>query len=76
MMRRRSVGRSMARTAVTTAVVVGTAGAVQNKQQQKYASQQARSKRSRIRRTSRALRMHRHNSRLPLCLNRPLHRMT
>jgi hypothetical protein len=31
----------MARTAATTAVVVGTAGAVQHKQQQKYAQQEA-----------------------------------
>jgi hypothetical protein len=31
----------MVRTAATTAVVVGTAGAVQHKQQQKYANQQA-----------------------------------
>lgn len=41
MMRRRRVGRNMVRTAATTAVVVGTAGAVQHKQQQKYANQQA-----------------------------------
>lgn len=40
-MRRRRVGRNMVRTAATTAVVVGTAGAVQHKQQQKYANQQA-----------------------------------
>jgi len=41
MMRRRAVGRSVARVAVGTAVVAGTAGAVQHHQQQKYASQDA-----------------------------------
>jgi hypothetical protein len=41
MMRRRAVGRSIARVAVGTAVVAGTAGAVQHHQQQKYASQDA-----------------------------------
>ncbi len=41
MMRRRAVGRSVVRTAATTAVVVGTANAVSNKQQQKYANQAA-----------------------------------
>ncbi len=41
MMRRRMVGRSIARVAVGTAVVAGTAGAVSHHQQQKYASQNA-----------------------------------
>ncbi len=41
MMRRRMVGRSVARVAVGTAVVAGTAGAVHHHQQQKYAGQQA-----------------------------------
>lgn len=41
MMRRRMVGRSMVRAAATTAVVVGTAGAVSHAQQQHYANQQA-----------------------------------
>ena len=41
MMRRRMVGRSVARVAVGTAVVAGTAGAVQHHQQQKYAGQEA-----------------------------------
>ena len=41
MMRRRMVGRPLARAAVTTAVVAGTAGAVSHHQQQKYANQQA-----------------------------------
>ena len=41
MMRRRSVGRSVARVAVGTAVVAGTAGAVQHHQQQKYAQKDA-----------------------------------
>jgi hypothetical protein len=41
MMRRRVVGRSMVRAAATTAVVVGTAGAVSHHQQSKYADQQA-----------------------------------
>jgi hypothetical protein len=41
MMRRRAVGRSVARVAVGTAVVAGTAGAVQHHQQQKYAQQDA-----------------------------------
>jgi hypothetical protein len=40
-MRRRSVGRSVARVAVGTAVMAGTAGAVQHHQQQKYAAQDA-----------------------------------
>jgi len=39
MMRRRAVGRSVARVAVGTAVVAGTAGAVNHHQQQKYAAQ-------------------------------------
>jgi hypothetical protein len=39
MMRRR--GRPLARAAVTTAVVAGTAGAVSHHQQQKYANQAA-----------------------------------
>ncbi len=41
MMRRRMVGRSLVRTAATTAVIVGTAGAVSHAQQQHYANQQA-----------------------------------
>jgi hypothetical protein len=41
MMRRRAVGRSVARAAVGTAVVVGTAGAVRHAQDQKYANQAA-----------------------------------
>jgi nucleoside phosphorylase len=41
MMRRRAVGRSVARVAVGTAVMAGTAGAVQHHQQQKYAQQDA-----------------------------------
>ncbi len=41
MMRRRAVGRSVARVAVGTAVMAGTAGAVQHHQQQKWANQQA-----------------------------------
>ena len=41
MMRRRSVGRSIARVAVGTAVVAGTAGAVHHHQDQKYAQQEA-----------------------------------
>ncbi len=41
MMRRRVVGRPMLRAAATTAVVVGTAGAVSHAQQQHYANQQA-----------------------------------
>jgi hypothetical protein len=41
MMRRRMVGRTVARAAVGTAVVVGTAGAVSHNQQQKYAQQEA-----------------------------------
>ncbi len=41
MMRRRMVGRSVARVAVGTAVVAGTAGAVHHHQQQKYAQQDA-----------------------------------
>jgi hypothetical protein len=40
-MRRRMVGRRVARAAVGTAVVVGTAGAVSHHQQQKYANQNA-----------------------------------
>ncbi len=41
MMRRRMVGRSLVRTAATTAVIVGTAGAVSHAQQSHYANQQA-----------------------------------
>ena len=41
MMRRRMVGRSIARVAVGTAVVAGTAGAVHHHQDQKWANQQA-----------------------------------
>ena len=41
MMRRRAVGRSVARMAVGTAVVAGTAGAVHHHQEQKYANQAA-----------------------------------
>ncbi len=41
MMRRRMVGRSIARVAVGTAVVAGTAGAVHHHQEQKWANQQA-----------------------------------
>ena len=41
MMRRRMVGRSVARAAVGTAVVAGTAGAVHHHQQQKWANQDA-----------------------------------
>ncbi len=41
MMRRRAVGRSVARVAVGTAVVAGTAGAVRHHQDQKWANQQA-----------------------------------
>jgi hypothetical protein len=41
MMRRRMVGRSVARVAVGTAVVAGTAGAVHHHQDQKYANQAA-----------------------------------
>jgi Short C-terminal domain len=41
MMRRRMVGRSVARVAVGTAVVAGTAGAVHHHQDQKYANQEA-----------------------------------
>jgi len=41
MMRRRMVGRTVARVAVGTAVVAGTAGAVSHHQQQKYAGQDA-----------------------------------
>ncbi len=41
MMRRRMVGRSIARAAVGTAVVAGTAGAVHHHQEQKWANQQA-----------------------------------
>jgi hypothetical protein len=41
MMRRRMVGRSVARVAVGTAVVAGTAGAVHHHQDQKYAQQNA-----------------------------------
>lgn len=40
-MRRRPMARRMVRTAATTAVVVGTAGAVRHHQDQKYANQQA-----------------------------------
>jgi hypothetical protein len=39
--RRRMVGRAVVRTAATTAVVVGTAGAVSHAQHNKYANQQA-----------------------------------
>jgi hypothetical protein len=41
MMRRRMVGRTLVRTAATTAVVVGTAGVVRHAQQQHYSNQQA-----------------------------------
>ena len=41
MMRRRMVGRSIARVAVGTAVVAGTAGAVHHHQDQKYAQKDA-----------------------------------
>ena len=41
MMRRRAVGRRVARVAVGTAVVAGTAGAVHHHQDQKYAQQDA-----------------------------------
>lgn len=41
MMRRRMVGRSIARAAVGTAVVAGTAGAVHHHQEQKWANQAA-----------------------------------
>ena len=41
MMRRRAVGRPIARAAVTTAVVAGTAGAVHHHQEKKWANQQA-----------------------------------
>jgi hypothetical protein len=41
LVRRRMVGRSVARAAVGTAVVVGTAGAVSHHQQQKYAQKDA-----------------------------------
>jgi hypothetical protein len=41
MMRRRMVRRSVARVAVGTAVVAGTAGAVHHHQNQKYAGQDA-----------------------------------
>lgn len=41
MMRRRVVGRSVARAAVGTAVVVGTAGAVRHAQNQHYANDAA-----------------------------------
>jgi hypothetical protein len=37
--RRRSVGRAVVRTAATTAVIAGTAGAVHHAQDQKYAQQ-------------------------------------
>jgi Short C-terminal domain len=40
-MRRRAVGRSVARVAVGTAVVAGTAGAVHHHQDQKYAQKDA-----------------------------------
>lgn len=39
--RRRAIGRSVVRTAATTAVVVGTAGAVRHAQDQKYNNQAA-----------------------------------
>ena len=41
MVRRRMVGRSIARAAVGTAVVAGTAGAVHHHQEQKWANQNA-----------------------------------
>ena len=41
MMRRRAVGRSLVRTAATTAVIAGTAGAVRHRQNEKYANQAA-----------------------------------
>jgi hypothetical protein len=41
LMRRRMVGRTLVRTAATTAVVVGTAGVVRHAQQQHYSNQQA-----------------------------------
>ena len=41
MMRRRGVGRTVARAAVGTAVIAGTAGAVHHHQEQKWANQQA-----------------------------------
>jgi hypothetical protein len=41
MARRRSVGRAVVRTAATTAVVAGTAGAVHHHQNQKYAQKDA-----------------------------------
>ena len=41
MMRRRMVGRSIARAAVGTAVVAGTAGAVRHHQNQKWANESA-----------------------------------
>jgi hypothetical protein len=41
MMRRRIVGRSIARAAVGTAVIAGTAGAVHHAQNQHWANQQA-----------------------------------
>jgi hypothetical protein len=41
MMRRRMVGRSIARAAVGTAVIAGTAGAVRHAQDQHWANQQA-----------------------------------
>jgi hypothetical protein len=40
-MRRRAVGRSVARVAVGTAVMAGTAGAVHHHQEQKWANQEA-----------------------------------
>jgi hypothetical protein len=39
--RRRQVGRSVVRTAATTAVIAGTAGAVRHHQDQKYAEKDA-----------------------------------
>lgn len=41
MMRRRAVGRTVARAAVGTAVIAGTAGAVHHHQEQKWANQEA-----------------------------------
>ncbi len=41
MMRRRAVGRSIARAAVGTAVIAGTAGAVHHAQEQHWANQEA-----------------------------------
>ena len=43
MMRRRAMGRPIARAAVTTAVVAGTAGAVHHHQEKKWSKDQAKS---------------------------------